>query len=196
MQVLDFKKQHQSDIAPAFSNRDIYELIHGKKPPGRINKRWLAAKRIFRPNDTWSGSTPWNLVGGISLLLVLVAFLFYGDAGIRQNIFPIQLGAAAFLFLYLLSKKSRETTLFKASGVLAILAAAVVPVLVLSLYSSWTLAALFLPAQLAICGIAALFRSDENLDPGYIVFKALSYLVATLLTGWLSFYAHTNLYLA
>jgi len=193
MQVLVFKKQHQSDIAPAFSNRDIYELIHGKKPPGSLNKRWLAVKRMFRHSDTWSGSTHWNFAGGISFLLIIVAFVFYGDTGIRPNIFPIQLGAAAFLFLFLLSKRSRETTLFKVSGVLAILAAAIVPVLVLSLYSSWYVATLFLPAQLAICGIAALFRSDENLEQIYIVYKALSYLVATLLTGWLCFYAFTNL---
>jgi len=196
MSIIVSKKLQHPDDMPAFSNQDIYQYIYGKKPPGYISKLWIKAKRqLRRNNETWTDSTIWNLAGGLSLLLTVIPLLFIWESAqtFRQNMIPVQLGAASFFYLYLLSKGTRDTQTFRVSGVLAILLAALVPMLVLNMYSSWQTAALFLPAHFAICGIAALYRSDENLDPVYILYKALSYVVFTLFTGWLSLYALTNL---
>lgn len=184
-----------SDEGPAFSNQEIYELIYGKKPTRtRKNKAWRKTKRLFRSdNETWTGSASWNIVGILSVLFIFLPLFFLWNGSLVLNLVPLQLGAVAFLCLFILSKVNRESLTFRIAGVSAIALAVLIPALVLNLYSSLHTAALFLPAHLAVCGIAAVYRSDENLDVSYIIYKAFSYLVFTLLTGWLSFYALTNL---
>jgi len=183
-----------SSEGPAFSNREIYELIYGEKPTRtKKNKAWRKAKRMFRNDESWTGSVTWNLIGLVSALLTAVALFSLLSGTLQETLVPLQLGAAAFLSLFIYSKISRENLSFSVAGVSAILLAVLLPALVLNSYSSLQTAALYLPAHLAVCGVAAVYRSDENLDVSYIVYKAFSYLVFTLLTGWLSLYALTNL---
>ena len=186
-------RNRTSEEIPALSNRDIYNYLHQKKRRGYIRKLWRKTKRLFRSNG--SDSVGCNLAGGLSIFLTFIPFFFLWQSAdsVRQFMLPLQLGAATFFYLYILSRSKRETHLFRVSGVLAIPLAALVPVVILNLYSSWHTMVLFLPAHFAICGIAALYRSDVNLSPIYIFKKALSYLVFTLFIGWLSFYALNNL---
>ena len=190
-----FKKQHHPDEIPAFSNQDIYRYIHGKEPPGSLSKLWHRAKRQLRRNENWTDNTGWHFAGGLSLLLIVIPFLFLWDGAqsLRRDMIPLQLAALAFFYLYILSRSDRDTPTFRVSGILAILLAALAPALLLNSFSPWHTAALFLPAHFAVCGIAALYRSDENLEPAYILYKAFSYFVFTVFTGWLSLYALTNL---
>lgn len=188
--------KHFPEKIPAFSNHDIYELIHGKKPPGKVHRKWRkASKLLFRSNDSWTGSKIWHFVGGLSFFLTLIPFLMVTESAqvLRHNLLPLQLGGAVFFYLFTLSKTDRETYLFRVSGILSILLAVAIPMLALNLYPTWHTAALYLPAHFAVCWIAALYRSDENLDVSYIIRKAFSYLVFTFLTGWLSLYALTNI---
>ena len=185
----------KSNEGPAFSNQEIYELIYGEKPTRtQKNKAWRKTKRMFRSNnETWTGSAGWNFVGALSVFFIVVPLFFIWDGTLSQNLVPLQLGAVAFLSLFILSKINRESSTFRIAGLAAILLAVLIPALVLNLQTSLYTAALFLPAHLAVCGIAAVYRSDENLHVSYIIYKAFSYLVFTLLTGWLSLYALTNL---
>jgi len=185
------KKRNNPVEVPAFSNQDGYKYIYGKKPS---SGPWRKVKRLFYRNDTWADSKAWVVAGGLSLFLIVVPFLLaLGSTGkLHHNLFALQLGAASFFYLFVLSKSNREGNFFKVSGIFGILLAVLLPILILNLYPLHT-AALFLPAHLSICGIAALYRSDENLEPVYIFYKALSYFVFTLFTGWLCLYALSNI---
>lgn len=180
---------------PAFSNQDIYELIHGGKPPGKVQRKWRkVSKLLFRSNDSWTGSKIWHFVGGLSLFFALIPFLMVTESTqvLRHNLLPLQLGGAMFLYLFMLSKTDRDTHLLRVSGVLSIFLAVIIPMLALNLNPTWHTTVLYLPAHFAVCWVVALYRSDENLDVSYIIRKALFYLVLTILTGSLSAYALTN----
>jgi len=189
------KKQTHPDESPALSNQDLYQYIYGKKPPGVIEKKLKKTKRFFRENESWSGSKAWHLAGCFFALLAitLLFFLLLGENDLRYTLFPLQLGSVAFFYLFILSKTDRESTLFLASGALAIPLAIMAPILAITLLPTWQTSALYLPVHCAICGIAAIFRSDENLEFRFVFFKALSYIFSTLMLGWLSFYVYNNL---
>jgi len=190
-----FKKQPHPDESPALSNQDLYQYIYGKKPPGFVEKKLQKSKRFFRRNESWTGSKGWHFAGCFFAVLAVALFFFLlqSENKIRYALFPLQLGAIAFFCLFMLSKINREAALFVGSGALSIPLAIMLPMLAINLLPNLQTSALYLPVHCAICGIAAVFRSDENLEFRYILFKALSYIFATLMLGWLSFYLYNNL---
>ena len=186
------KKRNQRAELPAFSNREIYELIYGKKPRQKKNRLWRKTRRFFHQSEQWFGSKTWGIACAVSCILIGLLFLSQLNTAQQTTLPPILLGAVTALYMVAFNRQSPEGGLFNTSGILAIVLAILLPFMVLNLFSSWMGAAYYLPAHLALCGIAARYRSDQSLEPAYIFHKALSYFVFTLTIGWLSYYSFSN----
>lgn len=193
MNTIVLKKQNHRSELPAFSNREIYELLYKKKPRRKTKGLRRKLSRLLHHDKYQTRINRWTIAGVLSVTLIALLLLSSTRSEVQINWLPLQLAAGFSLYLYAMIKQPSETLFYKVSGIFAIVFAAALPAVVMNLTSSWLAAAAYFPAQLALCGIAALYRSDDTLEPAYIFQKALSYCVITLTTGWLSFYCLTNI---
>lgn len=192
MNSLVFRKRNHRAEIPAFSNRDIYELIYGKKPRQKKGRLWRKLKQYLYQGEQWLIAEKRGSAFAICCVLIALVLLSQWPVAQQMTFAPLLPGALSLLCMLAYNKMSPDTLLFSVSGVLAIVLAVLLPVFALNMSASIVGAAYYLPAHLAFCGIAARYRSDQNLESVYIFHKAVSYFVFTLTTGWLSYYSLSN----